>query len=159
MCVLMGGERERERSEEPNSLFVVIAKCMVLHAAPVWQPADLARSWCSSQLICLVAAWVPLSRSGCRFPVCKVQKRTTVKTLGKPSDRWNPLSGSCAIYLWGCTVRTFNSCTSRPVVCQCLVVKAPVDNVSKYSPSTSMTHVVCESKSRSILSLSLHLCP
>ena len=26
-----------------------------------------------------------------------MQKRTTVKTLGKPSDRWNPLTGSCAI--------------------------------------------------------------
>ena len=30
-----------------------------------------------------------------------------------------------------CTVETFNSFTSRPNVCQCLVVQKPVDNMSK----------------------------
>ena len=29
------------------------------------------------------------------------------------------------------TVQPFNSCTSRPDVCQCLVVQKPVDNMSK----------------------------
>ena len=39
------------------------------------------------------------------------------------------------------TVHAFNSCTSRPDVCQCLVVQIPIDNMSKNKPSTSMTHV------------------
>ena len=45
------------------------------------------------------------------------------------------------------TVQTFNSCTSRPDVCQCLVVQSPIDNMSNNRPSTSMTHVatfICE---------------
>ena len=29
------------------------------------------------------------------------------------------------------TVQTFNSCASQPDVCQCLVVKTPMDNMSK----------------------------
>ena len=29
------------------------------------------------------------------------------------------------------TVQTFNSCTSRPDICQCLVVQTPMDNMSK----------------------------
>ena len=29
------------------------------------------------------------------------------------------------------TVQTFNSCTSRPGVCQCLVVQTPLDNMTK----------------------------
>ena len=57
------------------------------------------------------------------------------------------------------TVQTFNSCTSRPVVCQCLVVKAPVDNMSKYNLSTVMAHAACESKSRSLVRLSVYSCP
>ena len=57
------------------------------------------------------------------------------------------------------TVQTFNSCTSRPVVYQCLVVEAPVDNMSTYNPSTSMAHVACESKSRSLVRLSVYSCP
>ena len=36
------------------------------------------------------------------------------------------------------TVQTFNSCISRPHVCQCLVVYTPLDNMSKNKPSTSM---------------------
>ena len=40
------------------------------------------------------------------------------------------------------TVQTFNSCTSRLDVCQCLVVQTPMNNVS---------HVVCESKIRLVL--------
>ena len=33
------------------------------------------------------------------------------------------------------TVKTFNSCTSRPNVCQCLVVQIHIDNKSKNKPS------------------------
>ena len=29
------------------------------------------------------------------------------------------------------TVQTFNSCTSRPYICQCLVVQTPMDDMSK----------------------------
>ena len=36
-----------------------------------------------------------------------------------------------------CTVQTFNPCTSRPGVCQCLVVQTPMDNMSK---EVSQTH-------------------
>ena len=44
------------------------------------------------------------------------------------------------------TVQTFNSCTSRPDVCQNQVVETPMDDMSKNKPSTSMTHVhvVCD---------------
>ena len=59
-----------------------------------------------------------------------------------------------------CTVQTFNSCTSRLVVCQCLVgQQTPVDNMSKYDPSTSMDRLVCESKSRLHVRPSVHPCP
>ena len=40
------------------------------------------------------------------------------------------------------TVQAFNSCTSHPDVCQCMVVQKPMDMMSKIKPSTSMTHVV-----------------
>ena len=30
-----------------------------------------------------------------------------------------------------CTVQTFNSCTSRPDVCHCLIVHTPMDNISR----------------------------
>ena len=39
------------------------------------------------------------------------------------------------------TVEIFNSCASRPDVCQCLVVHTPMDNIS-----TSLTQVACEIK-------------
>ena len=55
-------------------------------------------------------------------------------------------------------VQTFNSCTSRPDVCQCLVVQTPTDSMSKTTctSSISMTHVACESKLRSIVRSSVH---
>ena len=46
----------------------------------------------------------------------------------------------------GLTVQICNSCTSRPDVCQCLVVQKPMDNMSKHKPNISMTDVACESK-------------
>ena len=49
------------------------------------------------------------------------------------------------------TVETFIPCTSRSDVCQCQVVQTPLDNMSKDKPSTSMTHVSCESKLRSFM--------
>ena len=42
---------------------------------------------------------------------------------------------------FACTERTFNYCTSRPDVCQCLVVQTPMDITSENKPSTSTTHV------------------
>ena len=54
------------------------------------------------------------------------------------------------------TVQTFNSCASRPDVCQCLVVQIPIDNMSENKPSTSMTHVACESKLRSVVRSFIH---
>ena len=46
------------------------------------------------------------------------------------------------------TVQTFNSCTRRSDVCQCLVVQTPTDNIicQENMPSTSMAHEACESK-------------
>ena len=35
------------------------------------------------------------------------------------------------------TVQTFNSCTSRPDVCQCMVVQTLMDNMSKISQAHS----------------------
>ena len=44
------------------------------------------------------------------------------------------------------TVQTFNSCTSRSDVCQCLVVQTPFGNMPKNKGNTLMTHEACESK-------------
>ena len=38
-------------------------------------------------------------------------------------------------------VQTFNSCTSRPGVCQCPLVQTPMNNMSENKPSTPVTHV------------------
>ena len=57
------------------------------------------------------------------------------------------------------TVQTFNSCTSWPDVCHCLVVQTPKDDMSKNKPSTSMDHLACESKLRSVVRSSMHPCP
>ena len=43
------------------------------------------------------------------------------------------------------TVQTFCLCTSRPDVCQCLVVQALIDNLLKNKPNISTTHVACKS--------------
>ena len=51
------------------------------------------------------------------------------------------------------TVLTSNSCTSRPVVCQCLIVQTIKDNMSKYKPSTSMTHVAIAIRIQFVASL------
>ena len=37
------------------------------------------------------------------------------------------------------TVQTFNSCTRRPDICQCLAVQTLIDNMPKSKPSTPMT--------------------
>ena len=46
------------------------------------------------------------------------------------------------------TVHTFKSCTSRPNVCQCLVVKTPWITCQNNKPFTSITYVACELKLR-----------
>ena len=56
-------------------------------------------------------------------------------------------------------VQTYTSCTSRPDVCQCLVVQTPMHNMSRNIPTTSMTHVACESKLRLVVMSSMHPCP
>ena len=56
------------------------------------------------------------------------------------------------------TVQIFNSCISRPGVCQCRVVQTPIANMSKNKPSTSMTHVACESKLRPVARSSVQPC-
>ena len=57
------------------------------------------------------------------------------------------------------TVQTFNSCTSRPDVRYYLAVQTPTDKMSKNKPSTSMTHVSCESKLRLVARSSMHPYP
>ena len=57
------------------------------------------------------------------------------------------------------TVQTFNSCTSRPDVYQCLVVRTLVDNNSKNEGSTSMTHIAFETKLCSVVKSHMHPCP
>ena len=49
------------------------------------------------------------------------------------------------------TVQTFNSCTSRPDVCQCLVVRTPMYNTSRNTSNTLMKHVACKSKLGSVV--------
>ena len=79
-----------------------------------------------------------------------------------PEKRYNEQNATIhciSIYTLFHTVQTFNSCTSRPDVCQCLVVQRPIDNMSNNRPSTSMTHVACETKLRSFVRSSMHICP
>ena len=57
------------------------------------------------------------------------------------------------------TLQTFNSCTYRPVVSQCLVVQRTIYYMSKNRSSTSMANVACDLKLRSFVSSSIHLCP
>ena len=57
------------------------------------------------------------------------------------------------------TVQTFNSCTSRLDISQCIVVQTPLNNVSKNKPDTSMTHVAYESKVHLIVRSSMHPWP
>ena len=52
----------------------------------------------------------------------------------------------------------FHSCTSRPDVCQFLVVQTTMDKMSKNKSSTSLTHVACESMLRSVVRSSIHPC-
>ena len=59
----------------------------------------------------------------------------------------------------GYTVQTFNSCTSRPDVCQYLIVQTHFDNMSKCKPSTPMTHVTWRTKLRSVVRSSMLLYP
>ena len=56
------------------------------------------------------------------------------------------------------TVQTFNSCTSRPDVCQCLVVQIPMDKMSKNKPSTLKTHNSFWIKSENYVQLRGHPC-
>ena len=53
------------------------------------------------------------------------------------------------------TVQTFNSCTSQPDVCQCLVEQPPKDNTSKNKPSIWITHIAYISKLRLVMRSSM----
>ena len=55
------------------------------------------------------------------------------------------------------TVQRFDSCTSRPKVCQCLVVQTPMDDMSNDEPGTSMTnvHVAYKAKLCSVVGSSM----
>ena len=57
------------------------------------------------------------------------------------------------------TVQTFIFCTSRPDVCQWLVVQIPMNNMSQNKSSTSMTNVFCELNLRSVVRLFKYPCP
>ena len=69
------------------------------------------------------------------------------------------LAGHAKTTLLLSTVKPFDSCTSRPDVCQCLVVHTPMHNMSNEKPSISMTHVACKSKFSSVVRPYMHPCP
>ena len=69
------------------------------------------------------------------------------------------LCGNRHSQILGDTVQTFNSCTYRPVVSQCLVVQRTMYYMSKNRPSPSMANVACELKLRSFLTSAMHLWP
>ena len=54
---------------------------------------------------------------------------------------------------------TYYLSTSRSDVCQCLVLRSHIANILRNRPITSMTHVACESKLRSVERSSMHPCP
>ena len=55
---------------------------------------------------------------------CRVTIQENLRSLQANIHMSHPLIGVA-------TVQTLNSCTSRPVVCQCLVVTTLMDNISK----------------------------
>ena len=57
------------------------------------------------------------------------------------------------------TVETFNSSTSRPDVCQCLVVQHPRITYKHDNLNISMTHVDCKSEVRLVIRSFLHPYP
>ena len=59
------------------------------------------------------------------------------------------------VCMYVCTVQTFNSCTSRLDVSQCLVVQTPKGNMSENDPKTSMTYVACDLKLRFVVKSSI----
>ena len=63
------------------------------------------------------------------------------------------ISNSCMAFAASLyTLQTFNSCTSRPDVCQCLVVgKTQCIRCQQNKPNTSIINVACESKLRSVM--------
>ena len=79
--------------------------------------------------------------------------------LSQASYMHYPTWGAFVFYIRVNTVHTFNTCTSRPDMCQCLVVRTPMDIMSKNKPSTLMAHVPCESKLRSVARSSMHPSP
>ena len=56
------------------------------------------------------------------------------------------------------TVQIFNSCTSRPDVCHCLVVQTSMNNMSRKKPNTSMKHAACEPKLGSVVTSYIRPC-
>ena len=52
-----------------------------------------------------------------------------------------------------------NTNTSRPDICQRLVVQTLMDNMRRKKPITQMTHVVCKSKLHSVVRSSMHAYP
>ena len=75
--------------------------------------------------------------------------------------RWtNVVLGKRVLDRWMIhTVQPFHSYTSRPDICQCLVVQTTMGNTSKNKPNIPMTHVACESKRRSVVRWSMHPWP
>ena len=49
------------------------------------------------------------------------------------------------------TIKTFGLCTSRPDVCQYLVVHTPGKTCQSNKPNTSLTHIACQSKLYSVV--------
>ena len=66
-----------------------------------------------------------------------------------------PMQDHVCIY----TVQTFDSCTSRPDVCRCMVVQTLIEYISRNKPNTSMTSIASESKLRLVTSSSMYPCP
>ena len=57
------------------------------------------------------------------------------------------------------TVQTLNVCTSRPDICQCLVVQSPMDSMSKYGKRINYKHSLRIKDTFSCHGSSRHPCP
>ena len=90
------------------------------------------------------------SNSVCTQSLIYKQFSSSIGRIKLLSGCWNAFTGLYGI------VHTFNSCTGRLDICQCLVVQTIMGNMSKIKPNKALAHVACESNIHSVVRSSIH---
>ena len=87
-----------------------------------------------------------------------VKGKAIISRIFVPDNQIKYIPGESFLIAEYRTVQTFNSCTSRPCVCQCPAVLTPIENTSIHKANASTTYVACKSKLRSVVRSSMHPC-